>query len=59
MSRHHKNCQYCGAELPQHMMDTEAQKNAEFKSWKKSDKLQREKKAEKDAEERARRTDLD
>ena len=58
-SRRHKRCQYCGAELPQHLLVTQAETDAEFRAWKKADKQRQAHQAEADAEESANRASLD
>jgi hypothetical protein len=58
MSRRHEHCQYCGAELPEHMLATQAEIDAEFKAWKKAGKAKQPRRAETDAEERARRASI-
>ena len=58
-SRRHKRCQYCGAELPDHLLATPAELDAEFRNWKKADKQRQARQAEADAQERANRASID
>lgn len=59
MSRHHKHCQYCGAELPERMLATQAEIDAEFHAWQKADKQRQARQAEADAQEKANRASID
>jgi len=59
MSRRHQTCQYCGAELPEHLRATPAEMDAEFRAWKKTDKQRQARQTSADAEEKARRAHID
>jgi len=57
-SRRHKNCQYCGAELPERMLASQGEIKAEFREWKKTEKVRQAHQTETDAEEAARRAGI-
>ena len=59
MSRRHKHCQYCGAELPENLLATPAEIEAEFKAWNKAEKQRQARQAEAEAEEKANRAGID
>lgn len=59
MSRRHKRCQYCGAELPPHLLAGDAEIAAEFRDWKKAEKQRQARQAEADAQEKAKRASID
>ncbi len=59
MSRRHTHCQYCGAELPAHLLASQAEIAAEFREWKKAEKQRQARQAEADAQEKAKRASID
>ena len=59
MSRRHKRCQYCGAELPEHLLATAAEIEADMKAWKEADKERQKRQTQADAVERANRAGID
>jgi len=52
MSRRHTLCQYCGAEIPENLLYTKVEVEAQNREWEKNQKAQKVRDKESDEEER-------